>query len=67
MSGNYLVLVEKRLVLNLEALTVEGVVLRLLSDRSDEVVLLGDLSSLGSEICQLVLRCSQNLRLTSMI
>lgn len=37
-GGSVLVLVVKRGVLNLEALTVEGVVLRLLGDGSNEVV-----------------------------
>jgi len=45
-----LVLVEKRLVLDLETLTVESVVLRLLGNGGNEVVLLGDLSGLGSEM-----------------
>jgi len=43
-------LVEKRLVLDLETLTVESVVLRLLGNGGNEVVLLGDLSGLGSEM-----------------
>jgi len=37
-GGTVLVLVVERSVLDLEALTVEGVVLRLLGDRSNEVV-----------------------------
>ena len=44
-GGAVLVLVVERSVLDLEALTVEGVVLRLLSDRSNEVVPLCELAT----------------------
>ena len=44
--GAVLELIEQRRVLNLEALAVEGVVLRLLGNGRNEVVLLGDLGRL---------------------
>jgi hypothetical protein len=43
-GGTVLVLVVQRSILDLETLSVEGIVLRLLSDGSDQVVLLGNLS-----------------------
>jgi hypothetical protein len=43
-GGTVLVLVVQRSILDLETLSVEGVVLGLLSDGSDQVVLLGNLS-----------------------
>lgn len=46
-GGTVVELLEEGLILDLEALTVEGVVLGLLDNRSDEVVSLGDLSGLG--------------------
>lgn len=41
-GGSVLILLVQRFILALESLTVEGIVLRLLSNRGDEVVLLGD-------------------------
>jgi hypothetical protein len=43
-GGTVLVLVVQRSILDLETLSVEGVVLGLLSNGSDQVVLLGNLS-----------------------
>ena len=64
-SENYLVLVEERLVLDLEALTVEGVVLRLLGDGGNEVVLLGDLSSLDIQMSSAAFLVSQSTEATT--
>ena len=58
-------MVEERLVLDLEALTVEGVVLRLLGDGGNEVVLLGDLSSLDIQMSSAAFLVSQSTEATT--